>query len=123
MLAAREDTYGPDYLVQAVEGPGQSRTTGPRTTGPRTTGPWTAGPWTAGPWTTGPWAVKSEAADGHIRPAPDNPGVRFRVEGRYPDCRGRRRDRPGAGDRCCDLRRPGGLSPRAAHLTTHPALT
>ena len=108
MLAAREDTYGPDYLVQAVEGPGQSRTTGPRTTGP---------------WTAGSWAVKSEAADGHIRPTPDNPGVRFRVEGRYPDCRGRRRDRPGAGDRCCDLRRPGGLSPRAAHLTTHPALT
>src|ERR1700722_11852649 len=118
MLAARENTYGPDHLVQAVERPGQSRTTGPRTAGPRT-----AGRRTSGPRPAGPGAVKSEAADRHVRPAPDDPGVRFRVKGRDPDCRGRRRDRPGAGDRCCDLRRPGGLSPRATHLTTHPALT
>jgi hypothetical protein len=48
MLTAREDTHGPDHLIQAAEGPGQSRTTGPRTTEPRTTGPRTTEPRTTG---------------------------------------------------------------------------
>jgi hypothetical protein len=105
MLAARCDAYGPDHLIQAAERAGAVR------------------PGHAARRSSGPRAVQGHAADGYVRPAPGDPRVSFRVPGRYPHRRRRRGDRPRTRGRRRDMKRPGSSGPRAAYLTTHPALT
>jgi len=100
VLAAGNDGHGADDLIEPAKGAGPTR---------RGCG-----------WCP---AVQREAADGHVGPAPDGPGGRLRVRGGHPDRRVRRGDRPRMRGGRRDMHRPRGISPRAEHLTTHPAWT